>query len=330
MSLALAGAATATAAASGTAHGEPQTDPGAGQVRADVDGLRHAAGAATERHHAARDAADRAERRPDTLADQAARTADAADTARNALGSLATARYRQGAVGPTVRLALSTAPRDALRRAATEERAGARQAGTLRQLRDRLREGDLPRAEARDEAAEVREARRAASRHKRAALEKLSAARRLLAGPGNAGPENTEHPAPPRTAGAPAAPGTAPGPAPGTRAAQAVAYARQALGRPYAWGATGPDAFDCSGLTQAAWRAAGVFLPRTTYTQVDAGRRVARDALAPGDLVFFHENLSHVGLYVGGGRMIHAPRPGATVRVAPVDQMPFAAATRPA
>ncbi|MEU9489518.1 C40 family peptidase, partial [Streptomyces decoyicus] len=114
------------------------------------------------------------------------------------------------------------------------------------------------------------------------------------------------------------------------RAARAVAFAYAALGKPYVWGATGPSAFDCSGLTQAAWKAGGVALPRTTYTQISSGPRVDRSQLAPGDLVFFYSGISHVGLYVGDGKMIHAPHPGAPVRIAPIDQMPFAAATRPA
>jgi cell wall-associated NlpC family hydrolase len=94
------------------------------------------------------------------------------------------------------------------------------------------------------------------------------------------------------------------------------------------WGATGPDAFDCSGLVQAAYRSAGVSLPRTTYSQIDAGRRVSRSELLPGDLVFFYAGISHVGIYVGDGRMIHAPSPSAPVRVAPLDEMPFTGATR--
>jgi cell wall-associated NlpC family hydrolase len=118
--------------------------------------------------------------------------------------------------------------------------------------------------------------------------------------------------------------------APNSRAAQAVAYAYGALGKPYVWGATGPSSFDCSGLIQAAWRSAGIALPRTTYTQINAGERVSRSQLAPGDLVFFYSGISHVGLYIGGGQMIHAPRPGAPVRVAPIDEMPFAGAARPA
>ncbi|WP_344336442.1 C40 family peptidase, partial [Streptomyces globosus] len=119
-------------------------------------------------------------------------------------------------------------------------------------------------------------------------------------------------------------------PADGSRAARAVAVAYGAVGKPYVWGATGPGAYDCSGLTQAAWRAAGVSLPRTTYTQINAGRRVSRGELAPGDLVFFYSGVTHVGLYIGNGQMIHAPRPGSTVRVAPIDSMPWAGASRPA
>ena len=115
----------------------------------------------------------------------------------------------------------------------------------------------------------------------------------------------------------------------GTRAGKAVSFARKALGKPYVWGATGPSGYDCSGLTQAAWKAAGVSLPRTTYSQIGVGKRVARSQLRPGDLVFFYNSRSHVGIYVGKGRIIHAPRPGSSVRVSPMNQMPFAGATRP-
>jgi cell wall-associated NlpC family hydrolase len=116
--------------------------------------------------------------------------------------------------------------------------------------------------------------------------------------------------------------------APNARAAAAVAYAYGKLGSPYVWGATGPNAFDCSGLVQAAYRSAGISLPRTTYSQIDAGRRVSRSELLPGDLVFFYSGVSHVGIYVGHGQMIHAPNPSAPVRLAPIDEMPFAGATR--
>ncbi|MEW2162752.1 NlpC/P60 family protein [Streptomyces sp. NPDC007084] len=103
-----------------------------------------------------------------------------------------------------------------------------------------------------------------------------------------------------------------------TRAAEAVAFARAQVGRPCVWGASGPGSFDPSGLTQAAWRSAGVLLPRTAGDQARIGPAVPLDAVQPGDLLFFHEDHSHVGLYVGDGLMVHAPRPGGRITEEPV------------
>ncbi|MGP4085482.1 NlpC/P60 family protein [Streptomyces sp. KR55] len=99
-----------------------------------------------------------------------------------------------------------------------------------------------------------------------------------------------------------------------TKAEKALAFSRAQIGKPYVWGATGPDSYDCSGLTQGAWKAAGVSLPRTTYDQVNAGTTVSLAAAQPGDLVFFYDDVTHVGIYIGNGMMIHAPKPGAYVR----------------
>ncbi|QIJ64294.1 NlpC/P60 family protein [Streptomyces sp. JB150] len=98
------------------------------------------------------------------------------------------------------------------------------------------------------------------------------------------------------------------------KAEKAIAFARAQIGKPYVWGATGPGSYDCSGLTQAAWKAAGVALPRTTYDQVNAGTTVPLSAALPGDLVFFYDDVTHVGVYIGNGMMIHAPKPGTYVR----------------
>ncbi|WP_030373126.1 C40 family peptidase [Streptomyces rimosus] len=115
-----------------------------------------------------------------------------------------------------------------------------------------------------------------------------------------------------------------------TKAAKALAFARAQMGKPYVWGATGPNSYDCSGLTQAAWKAAGVSLPRTTWDQVKTGDRVATKDLKPGDLVFFYNDISHVGMYIGDGKMIHAPKPGASVRVESIYYMPIYGSVRPA
>ncbi|MFE9453700.1 NlpC/P60 family protein [Streptomyces sp. NPDC006739] len=98
------------------------------------------------------------------------------------------------------------------------------------------------------------------------------------------------------------------------RAAKAVEFARAQVGRPCVWGATGPDSYDCSSLTQAAWKAAGVTLPRAAAQQALAGTPVTLAGIEAGDIVLFFDNDSHVGLYTGNGLMIHAPGPGAFIR----------------
>ncbi len=110
----------------------------------------------------------------------------------------------------------------------------------------------------------------------------------------------------------------------------ALAYAKAQLGKPYVWGAEGPDSFDCSGLTLRAWQAAGVDLPRTSQMQFLASPRVSLNDLRPGDLVFFYgPSPSHVGIYAGNGQVINAPRPGRTVEYTAIAYMPVAGATRP-
>lgn len=111
--------------------------------------------------------------------------------------------------------------------------------------------------------------------------------------------------------------------------ATAAGFACDQIGKPYAWGAAGPDSYDCSGLTQAAWAAAGVSLTHYTGAQWNEGVPVSRAEARPGDLVFFYDNLSHVGLYVGNGLMVHAPQAGDVVRMRDIDIMPIAGFRRP-
>ncbi|MET9799382.1 NlpC/P60 family protein [Streptomyces sp. NPDC006368] len=333
--LALAGAATVSLF-EGAGHAEPRLSPA--EVKARVDRLYQEAEVATERYNGAKEQADTARAALDALRDEAARRTQRLNTTRNALGSVATAQYRQGGLDPALQLALSSDPDAYLEGAALADRAGARQADTINALQRQLTELRQLRAEADGRLRELTARQAELSRHKSTVRHKLAAAERLLdrltaaqrARYDDAGGSADRTPS--RGTAATATATDDPGPrgvrAPGARAAQAVAYAYGALGKPYVWGATGPSAFDCSGLTQAAWRSAGVFLPRTTYTQINAGQRVSRSRLAPGDLVFFYSGISHVGLYIGDGRMIHAPRPGAPVRIAPIDDMPWAGATR--
>jgi len=102
-----------------------------------------------------------------------------------------------------------------------------------------------------------------------------------------------------------------------TQGGKAVAFAYAQLGKPYQWGATGPDSYDCSGLAQAAWAAAGVSIPRTTYAQWAALPHISTSALEPGDLLYF-DGVGHVAIYVGGGDIIDAPQTGLDIRKIPL------------
>ncbi len=108
----------------------------------------------------------------------------------------------------------------------------------------------------------------------------------------------------------------------------AVQLALGKVGSPYRWGGTGPRAFDCSGLVNWAFDQVGVDLPRTSRALSRVGTPVSRANLQPGDLVFFYSPVSHVGIYIGGGRMVHASTSGKPVAVASIDGRPFHSARR--
>ncbi|WP_265565450.1 C40 family peptidase [Streptomyces hygroscopicus] len=109
----------------------------------------------------------------------------------------------------------------------------------------------------------------------------------------------------------------------------AVAYALQQIGKPYVWGAQGPDSFDCSGLTSQAWAAASHPIPRTSQEQWRQLPHVGIEDIRPGDLVIYFDDASHVGMYAGNGSIVHAPRPGRTVTLAPIASMQILGVVRP-
>ncbi len=113
------------------------------------------------------------------------------------------------------------------------------------------------------------------------------------------------------------------------RAAAAVKYALAQVGDAYVYGAAGPNAFDCSGLTMMAWAQAGVGLPHSSSAQYGSGPHVSAGSLRPGDLVFYYSPISHVAIYIGNGLIVHAAHPGAGVRVAGLYSMPYVGAVRP-
>ncbi|GHA31445.1 hypothetical protein GCM10010329_63470 [Streptomyces spiroverticillatus] len=117
--------------------------------------------------------------------------------------------------------------------------------------------------------------------------------------------------------------------APSREGDRALTYATRQLGKPYVWGAEGPDTFDCSGLTQQAWAAAGRTIPRTSQEQWKYLPRIPLSALRPGDLVIYFPKATHVAIYLGNGQVVQAPRPGAYVKVSPLASNPVLGAVRP-
>jgi peptidoglycan DL-endopeptidase CwlO len=201
------------------------------------------------------------------------------------------------------------------------ESAVAEQVSIKSRLDDEVRE--LVEQEERRRAEEA--ARRAEAQ---ARAEETARARTAEARPSGGGGGGSPAPAPP-SAPAPAPGPTGPPPPPSSGGSAAVAAAMTRIGMPYVWAASGPNSFDCSGLTMWAWAQAGKSLPHYSGAQWSMSRKISAAEAAPGDLVFFWGpgdggDPGHVGLYMGGGQMVHAPGRGRTVRTDSVGYWPGA------
>ncbi|MFD0212835.1 NlpC/P60 family protein [Streptomyces hirsutus] len=298
-------------------------------LRTEVDRLYAEAERATEAYNKADERADTLREQVNAARDEIARQQERVNGMRESLGSLAGAQYRSGGLDPSLALLFSGDPEDYLERASVLDRLTARRAGELKGLQEAVRTLDQDRAETSRKLGELERSRKAVAAHKKTVERKLARARRLL----NALPdeERAAHERAARSGRGADLPGL-PGPGGATavsgRAAAAVAAARSALGKPYAWGANGPFGFDCSGLMQWSYAQAGVALPRTSQAQRYAGRQVPLSQARPGDLVVYRADAGHVGMYMGNGQVIHAPYPGAPVRYDPVGMMPVSSVTR--
>ncbi|MFF8429131.1 NlpC/P60 family protein [Streptomyces sp. NPDC016566] len=316
-------------AAAAALGGVPAQAAPHGDTRAEVDRLYEEAERATQAYDKADERADVLRREVRDAQDHIARQQQRINTMRERLGSLAGAQYRAGGIDPAVALLFSDDPDDYLDKAATLDRIGAQQEDRLRELSAAMRELTQERAEAAGKLAALEQSRRAVATHKRTVEKKLARARQLL----NSLPaaERAAYDRASRSDGSDRVdlPDLSGAVAPDARAAAAVAAARSALGRPYVWGATGPSGFDCSGLMQWSYGHAGIHLPRTSQEQRYAGRQIPLSQARPGDLVVYRSDASHVAMYVGNGRVIHAPYPGAPVRYDPVGMMPISSVTRP-
>ncbi|MFC8001652.1 NlpC/P60 family protein [Streptomyces olivaceus] len=344
-------ALTSVALLSQTANAAPSDDrPSLEEVEKKVDDLYRQAGSATEKYNAAKEKTSKQRKKVDTLLDDVAKRTQKLNDARTELGSFASAQYRTGASIPeTATLLLADSPQDYFDQNQLMNRLTGRQKTAVDDYVTQQSETMKKRREATEGLDTLTDSQNDLKTAKSTVQKKLATARELLSeltaeekarlaaiekkkqeeaarkaaelAKQQAAAEQEERKRQEEAAqqqGSGSSSGSSesstPGSSNGTQAQKALAFAQAQIGKPYVWGATGPGSYDCSGLTQAAWKAAGVTLPRTTYDQVNAGTTVSVSQAQPGDLVFFYDDISHVGLYVGDGKMVHAPKPGAYVR----------------
>ncbi|MFF2080433.1 NlpC/P60 family protein [Kitasatospora sp. NPDC058162] len=348
-----AAAAVALSAQSG-AHADPQ--PTKDQVKEQVDQLNEQAEQATEKYNAAQEKQQELEKQVSGMQDQVARQQAQVTDLQGGLAEIAGEQYRNGGISPTVQLMFSSTPDNFLNQAGALNQAGSTQKNQLKQLQEQQRKLDQDRTEAQGKLAELESTTTQLKASKDEVQNKLKAAQDLLntlteqerqaikaaedkAAADAAAKAAAAKPATPDRAsrdnsrsdlgsGSTAAPvKIAPG---SSHGAAALAAAATKVGSPYIWGAVGPGSFDCSGLMVWAFNQAGVSLPRTSQEQAGAGTRIGSDIsqAQPGDMLIFYGDAHHVGIYAGNGQVLHAPKPGASVRYEAVSNMPLSSIVR--
>ena len=299
----------------GTGAADP--DLSIDEVQARVDALYEEAEVATERAHEIDLDVQDAQRHLAALRTQIAKQEREFESLREVLADMAADMYASGGVDPSMQMMLSASPEEFLSQAQSLDQVMRSQDADLRRAETAslLLEQNKTRAD--QELERLRGLQAEAQKQKDAADAKLAEAQELLSrlkaeerqrlarieqrqAAANSTSRGTS-----TTTSTPNLPTSGSG-----RGATAAAYARAQLGKPYVFGAAGPSAFDCSGLTMAAWAQAGVGLPHAASQQYAMTARVDSGSLVPGDLVFFYSTLHHVGIYVGGGMFVHAANPG--------------------
>ncbi|WP_457471988.1 NlpC/P60 family protein [Streptomyces sp. TE4109] len=363
--LTTAALASVTLLSTQSAVAAPGPKPRVEDVQKKVDDLYRQAGTATQQYNQAKEASATQRAKVDALLDDVAERADKLNDARRTLGTYAAAQYRNGSIAPSATFFLADDPQSYFDQSQLMDRMTSRQQKAITDFRTQQVKAAKKRSEAvrsletltttqatlrtskqdvqkklgeartllskltaeeKARLAEIERKKEAEAKRKAEELAKQQAAAKAEAD--REAEEAAKEPG--GGSGTGTGSGTGSDSDATTKAAKVLAFARAQIGKPYVWGATGPASYDCSGLTQAAWKAAGVDIPRTTWDQVKIGTRVATADLRPGDLVFFYDDISHVGIYKGDGMMIHAPKPGANVREESIYYMPIYGSVRPA
>lgn len=334
----------------GTAVADPA--PTIAQVQAQLDDLDHQAEVANEKVNGAQVQRAQIERELAKVRAQAAEQQKKLEAMRGEVASLAAASYRNGGIDPEVQLLLSDNPDDFLAGASSVNQLAQRQATALRKVQaarnqlaqDNLavaqRLGQLNAVEKQLQAQKAELDRKVAqskallsslkAEQRRRLEEAQQAARARELAAARAARDSIRTVARTSSSSVSASDSSVSTPVPVSgRASTAVSVALSKVGDAYVWGAAGPNVFDCSGLMMYAWRAAGVSLPHYTVAQYGSIRHVSLSDIQPGDLVFYYSGMSHVGMYIGGGRIVHAANPRSGVKISPLNEMPISGVGRP-
>ncbi|MEF9903278.1 C40 family peptidase [Streptomyces sp. P9-A2] len=317
-------AAAAVVLSSQAANAAPSEKPSKGEVKAKVDKLYQEAEQATEKYNGAKEKQEKLQKEISTIQDNVAKGQQDLNELRDGLGSMASAQYRSGGIDPSLQLFLSADPDDYLDKASALDQLSTQQVDALKEIQEKQRELAQQRSEASEKLKDLSSTRTELGKKKTEVQSKLGAAQKLLntltaeekaqlAEEEERATRTSEREVLKATntdTGSSTPVGSGSG-----RAGAAFAAAQSKLGSPYVYGATGPSSYDCSGLTSWAYAQAGVSIPRTSESQTGAGTKIySTSQLQVGDLVFFFNDLHHVGLYAGNGQIIHAPRSGTVVR----------------
>ena len=299
------------------------------QVRTEVNSLNAQSEAATQKYDAAQEQYAQLQQKVTSLQGQIVTETETLHSLQKSMGLQAGAQYQMNGISPTLQLALSAAPDAYLTQASVANETGLQDAARLKQLNAAEVTLHQDQATAASLLAEQKTSLAQLAANKSTLQSELSQKQSLLSSLTAAQRSQVEN-----TGGNALTTfnGTLP-PASG-RAAVAVAYAKSKLGDEYVYAGNGPNVFDCSGLTQEAWKAAGVSIARTSYEQYADLPHVPMADIEPGDLIFFYPSSSgpgHVSIYVGNGEIIHAPHTGTVVQYASIygSDMPLVGAARP-
>jgi cell wall-associated NlpC family hydrolase len=297
-------------------HAEPDID----SVQSRVDKLYRQAEQASERYNDARLEMKNAQTRLTALRDDLDRQQAKVDDVRAQVAKAVVSQYQGQALSSTTQVLLSENPDAFLDQLTTVSEYNDQQSQMMADFAVQAKQLEMRQAAAQRELDRIAATKKELGQEKAEIDDKAAQAKALLGRlkdrAASASRSGERAPAPVNV------------PASG-RAGAAVSYAMSQVGDAYVYGAAGPSAYDCSGLTMMAWAQAGVSLPHSSSGQMGSGAPVSQSQLQPGDLVFYYSPVSHVGMYIGNGMIVHAANPGDGVTTAPVNSMPYSGAVRP-